>query len=526
MQCVDLSGYDNTYLNAVTSDNTTYPVGSAFITSGDIQYVKPSLGNFYQFIYGDSLMYIGDIDIDVSSSTCTNKTLTYKTLYNEGMMVDGDTIFYFSTIPTSYNGNGFTFEYDGINTFTVTGDFDVVSLFSSTNFLFGVCLDCSSSSINCVELAPYSEAYLNDVSWDDVTYPVGSAFITDGYIQYVKPSTGNFYQFIQGDTLMYIGDIDIDVSTANCTNKILTFTSVYNLGMAIDGDTIFSMPPIPTFYAGNGFTFEYDGASNFTVTGDFDVVSIFSSTNFLFDVCLECTSASSINCVELAPYSEAYLNDVSWDDVTYPVGSAFITDGYIQYVKPSTGNFYQFIQGDTLMYIGDIDIDVSTANCTNKILTFTSVYNLGMVIDGDTIFSMTPAPTFYAGNGFTFEYDGASNFTVTGDFDVVSILSSTNFLFDVCLECDGALGLPQVQQQSANEYTVFPNPTNGKFTLVSSSDAPVQCVLLNSKGQVITSILDAGNTTTFDLENDENGIYFLKIVESSGNVIVEKIIRN
>lgn len=379
IQCVDLSGYDDAYLNAVTSDNTTYPVGSAFITSGDIQYVKPSLGNFYQFIYGDSLMYIGDIDIDVSSSTCTNKTLTYKTLYNEGMMVDGDTIFYFSTIPTTYNGNGFTFAYDGINTFTVTGDFDVVSLFSSTNFLFGVCLDCTSSSINCVELTPYSEAYLNAVSWDDITYPVGSAFITDGYIQYVKPSTGNFYQFIQGDTLMYIGDIDIDVSTANCTNKILTFSSVYNLGM---------------------------------------------------------------------------------------------------------------------------------------------------VIDGDTIFSMTPAPTFYAGNGFTFEFDGTSNFTITGDFDVVSILSSTNFLFDVCLECDGALGLTQVQQQSANEYKVFPNPTNGKFTLVSSSDTPVQCVLLNSNGQIIASILDAGNTTTFDLENYENGIYFLKIVESSGNVIVEKIIRN
>lgn len=383
----------------------------------------------------------------------------------------------------------------------------------------------TTAQVQCVDLSGYDNTYLDDVSTDDVTYPVGSPFITSGDIQYLKPSTGNYYQFIQGDSLLYIGDIDIDVSNSTCANKTLTFKSIYNLGMVIDGDTIFYFGTIPTNYNGNGFSFEYDGTNAFTVNGDFDVIRIYSSTNYIFDVCLDCSS-STVNCVELDPYTEAYLNDVSTDDVTYPVGSAFIVDGDIQYVKPSTGNFYQFIQGDSLMYIGDIDIDVSTANCTNKILTFSSVYNIGMAIDGDTVFHLSPIPTTYNGNGFTFEYDGTTTFTITGDFDVVSILSSTNFLFDVCLTCNGTLGIQPFQLQTSAEYKVYPNPTNGKFILVSSSNAPIECVLMNSNGQFISNSLNAANELEFDLENHENGIYFLKIVESSGNVIVQKVIKN
>src|SRR3989338_7307031 len=308
--CVDLSAYDNTYLNAVSFDNVTYPVGSAFITSGNIQYVKPSSGNFYQGIQGDSLFYVGDLDIDVSSDTCTNHTLTFSSIYLEGLSVDGTVVFDMLNAPSTFVGNGWTFSKIGQN-YKVTGNFDVVSLYTQTNYLFDVCLECVVGSTTCVDLSAYDNAYLNAVSFDDVTYPIGTAFVTSGYIQYVKPSSGNSYQFIQGDSLLYIGDIDIDVSTDPCSDHTLTFSSMFLYGLTVDGTVVFNAGNPPASFNGSGWTFTWLGGQDYQISGDFDVVSLSSSTNFLFNVCLVCNSNSGA-CVSLSTYDNAYLNAVSF----------------------------------------------------------------------------------------------------------------------------------------------------------------------------------------------------------------------
>lgn len=106
----------------------------------------------------------------------------------------------------------------------------------------------SFAQISCVDLSPYTVSYLNDVSFDYVTYPVGTAFVTTGYIQYVKPTTGNSYQGVQGDSLFYIGNLDIDVSTDPCPNHTLTFSCTYLEGLAVDGDIIYNQLNPPGFY--------------------------------------------------------------------------------------------------------------------------------------------------------------------------------------------------------------------------------------------------------------------------------------
>ncbi|MDX2361228.1 MAG: T9SS type A sorting domain-containing protein [Crocinitomicaceae bacterium] len=295
IQCVDLSSYDDQYVNSVGFDDITYPIGSAFIVSGDIQYVKPSSGNAYQGIISDSLFYIGDLDINVSTSTCLEKELTFSCAYLEGLAVDGDTVFSQLNPPANYGGATFDFEFDGAGSYTITGDFDVVSLYTQTNFLYDVCLDCASSTIDCVDLSSYDDTYVNSVGFNDITYPIGSAFIVSGDIQYVKPSSGNYYQGINGDALFYMGDLDIDVSTSICTDKILTFNCAYLEGLSVDGDTVFTMLNAPASFAGSTWDFEYDGAGNYTVTGDFVVVSLYTQTNELSDVCLDCNYVVSMN---------------------------------------------------------------------------------------------------------------------------------------------------------------------------------------------------------------------------------------
>ena len=77
IQCVSLAAYDNAYMNTISMDDITYPAGYAFVTSGDIRYLKHDNNDMYQFVQGDSLLYIGDIDIDVSTATCADRTLTF-----------------------------------------------------------------------------------------------------------------------------------------------------------------------------------------------------------------------------------------------------------------------------------------------------------------------------------------------------------------------------------------------------------------------------------------------------------------
>jgi small nuclear ribonucleoprotein (snRNP)-like protein/predicted GNAT superfamily acetyltransferase len=513
-QCVSLAGYNNAYLNTISNDDVTYPPGYAFVTSGDIRYLKHDANDLYQFIQGDSLLYIGDLDIDISTASCANRTLTFSVVYLEGMAVDGDTIFTSMAAPTSYTGSGFTMTRVG-NDYTITGNFDMVSLYSSTNFIFDVCLECNTG--NCVSLDAYNNAYLNTISNDDVTYPPGYAFVTSGDIRYLKHDANDLYQFIQGDSLLYIGDLDIDISTASCANRTLTFSVVYLEGMAVDGDTIFTSMAAPTSYTGSGFTMTRVG-NDYTITGNFDMVSLYSSTNFIFDVCLECNTG---NCVSLDAYNNAYLNTISNDDVTYPPGYAFVTSGDIRYLKHDANDLYQFIQGDSLLYIGDLDIDISTASCANRTLTFSVVYLEGMAVDGDTIFTSMAAPTSYTGSGFTMTRVG-NDYTITGNFDVVSLYSSTNFIFDVCLECNGVAGMEENQAEK-NPILVYPNPTTDiLFINTGERYRGENYYIYDYSGRLVQTGIISTKTWSISTALFTPGMYFLRLADGQ----TMKLIKN
>ncbi|MBD3636797.1 MAG: T9SS type A sorting domain-containing protein [Crocinitomicaceae bacterium] len=384
-------------------------------------------------------------------------------------------------------------------------------------------------SQNCIDLDPYDELYLNDVSSDDVTYPIGDPFITTGDISYVKPSSGNFYQFINGDSLLYVGDIDIDVSASNCTNKSLTFRSSYTLGIVIDGDTVMTQMNPNAYYNSGTWEFQMISFTTIKVTGDFDVVHIISSTNYLFDVCLECLSLDNTgdsHCMSLSSYHDNYLYEVSLDDVTYPVGDPFIVHGYIHYVKPSSGNMYQYIMGDSLIYIGDISIDVSTAPCTSKSLTFSSVYTEGLVVDGDTVFSAINPPTYYNGGSWELNYTAPDNYHIIGDFDVVHLISQTNFLYNVCLACESVTANTNELEAERFDVEVYPNPTNGEFYIQNPSEDYLTYQIYNSSGQLVKSGDINGTQVFIDLSDKPKGMYLIRIMNNDDFHISRKLIRN
>ncbi|MDF1675308.1 MAG: T9SS type A sorting domain-containing protein [Vicingaceae bacterium] len=241
--------------------------------------------------------------------------------------------------------------------------------------------------------------------------------------------------------------------------------------------------------------------------------------------------SSAQDCVDFTPYTNLYLDSVTQDQVNFPIGSSIITHGDIQIVKIDYLTTFQGIQGDSaLFYIGNLDIDVSSSNCTNKKLTFSTAYVEQMLVDGDTIYSFNPTNPFYQGNGFTVSFNGSGmgygNFTIEGDFDVVRLLGSTNILSNICLECLNPTFILEKNDNTSEEVNLFPNPTNGIFNLTFPRTGIYQIIIRDSKGVLISTHQINDDNYRWDLNSKPNGIYFINIISDKGWSTSKKIIKN
>ena len=81
---------------------------------------------------------------------------------------------------------------------------------------------------------------------------------------------------------------------------------------------------------------------------------------------------------------------------------------------------------------------------------------------------------------------------------------------------------------SSSETILYPNPTNGKFTLFVKGEKPVNISvkLFNTLGQLIMEIPEtSGNTFSFDISEQINGIYYLEVIQS-GSLKRFKLVKN
>jgi len=68
--------------------------------------------------------------------------------------------------------------------------------------------------------------------------------------------------------------------------------------------------------------------------------------------------------------------------------------------------------------------------------------------------------------------------------------------------------------------SVYPNPSNGEFTI--SAKSAIELQLINELGQVVKEIsLNNGNLYKIEVKNISNGIYFLK---SDGEIHIKLVV--
>lgn len=73
-------------------------------------------------------------------------------------------------------------------------------------------------------------------------------------------------------------------------------------------------------------------------------------------------------------------------------------------------------------------------------------------------------------------------------------------------------------------FTIFPNPTNGKFTITSPKNI-AQIGLYNIHGESILSIPNFATINEIDITTQPAGVYFVKIIDQDGSSGVRKIIK-
>ena len=127
------------------------------------------------------------------------------------------------------------------------------------------------------------------------------------------------------------------------------------------------------------------------------------------------------------------------------------------------------------------------------------------------------------------------SYTITAQELIDAGLSGT---FDVCItiSCEGGnndtdlsnnshcipitLNVASVEENVAEAVSVYPNPANDMFTVANAEGATI--VVVNSLGQVVTTIENAASNQTIDASSFANGTYFVKVNEEVVRINVVK----
>ena len=79
-----------------------------------------------------------------------------------------------------------------------------------------------------------------------------------------------------------------------------------------------------------------------------------------------------------------------------------------------------------------------------------------------------------------------------------------------------------VEEYGLSSVELYPNPTQGEFTVVTSTVAD-EIAIMNLAGQVLKSVQPLTNTSAFDLQGLSSGVYFVKVTEG-GVVTVRRVV--
>lgn len=128
-----------------------------------------------------------------------------------------------------------------------------------------------------------------------------------------------------------------------------------------------------------------------------------------------------------------------------------------------------------------------------------------ITLDGESPVGGTWSGNSVSGN--MFDVDSASMgsniimYTYT-DANGCTAMTTDSIYVDLCMT---------VTENAAGNVSVYPNPTNGEFTVQLSGNATAVVEIMNELGQVVNAFNMTSSVRLVDMKNFESGVYFIRV---------------
>ncbi|NHM02781.1 T9SS type A sorting domain-containing protein [Flavobacterium difficile] len=138
------------------------------------------------------------------------------------------------------------------------------------------------------------------------------------------------------------------------------------------------------------------------------------------------------------------------------------------------------------------------------------------------------------------QWTGTNTTFSTYSYPLTALNSETNIIFRIVFHSDQSVtqlgvkvddfvisGVLSAESFETNQVAVFPNPSNGIFTIDFGDLSPEKIEIYDISGKLIQikNQFEASNQTKIDLSAGATGIYFVKI-STENNTITKRIIKN
>jgi hypothetical protein len=350
------------------------------------------------------------------------------------------------------------------------------------------------------------------------------------------------YHFNQGmspainTTVTTLTDASVSAYTGTLTNMGLTgATSNWTApGGVVSGYTVSGSVGIAASNSvicmGNSTTLSVTGADTYTWSGGVTNGAAFSpTTTASYTVVGTVTLTGCTNTV----VSTVTVNALPTVSVTsgaicagksftmVPSGAATYTiSGGSAIVTPTTNTSYN-VTGTSAQGCASSNTAVSTVT-VNALPTVSATTSSSLLCTGNTASLTATGATSYTWSTSSTSSVVAVSPTVTTTYTVTGInANGCSNITTVTQNVSTCAGLEMLTSTSSNMF-IYPNPSNGSFTIELASDANVS--ISNALGQVVMSTSMIAGTHTIVLSDVTDGIYFVKVITGNTQTIKRLVV--